>query len=225
MVDQLSRLDPAVVAANLEQVRASIVAAGRDADSVEILAAIKYLPVELLPSLAAGGISTVGENRAQALEEKQGAVIAGSPVGELFAHWDFIGALQSRKVKDLLGRVRYIHSLASESALVQLARHDARGTEVLVEVNVAGDPDKSGIRPEQLGSFIQSCPVPVAGLMTMPPHAEAPEQSRPHFRTLRELAGEHGLAVLSMGTSQDYRVALEEGATIIRLGTALFAAP
>ncbi len=217
MVDQLTRLDPAVVAANLERVKAQIAAAGREPQSVEILAAIKYLPAELLPALAAGGVTTVGENRAQALEEKQGAVGV-----ELFGQWDFIGALQSRKVKDLLGRVRYIHSLASESAVRQLGRHDAQGTEVLIEVNVAGDPDKSGIEPDQLTTFIERCPMTVAGLMTMAPHAEDPEQSRPHFRALKELADEHGLHQLSMGTTQDYRVALEEGATIIRLGSALF---
>jgi pyridoxal phosphate enzyme (YggS family) len=220
MVELLTALDPAVVAANLERVRTSIVDAGRDPDSVEILAAIKYLPAELLPALAAGGVRTVGENRAQALAEKLAAVGR-----ERFANWDFIGQLQSRKVKELLGQVRYIHSLASESALEQLARHDPHGTQVLVEVNVAGDPEKSGITADDLASFIARCPVTVAGLMTMPPHAEDPEQSRPHFRALRELALQHGLGELSMGTTQDYRVALEEGATIIRLGSGLFSAP
>ena len=220
MVTQLTALAPATVAANLARLREEIAAAGRAPDSVEILAAIKYLPAALLPALAAGGISTVGENRAQALVEKQAA-----HGRELFAHWDFIGQLQSRKVKDLLGNVRYIHSLASDSAREQLARHDARGTKVLVEVNVAGDANKSGIAPERLARFIADCPVTVAGLMTMPPHAERAEQSRPHFRRLRELAADHGLSVLSMGTSQDYRVALEEGATIIRLGSGLFHGP
>lgn len=232
MVDQLRALDAAVVASNLRRVRAEAVAAGRDLDAVEILAAIKYLPVDLLPALAAGGVCTVGENQAQALVEKQEAVgwngaglaEGGVEGGGLFAHWDFIGQLQSRKVKDLLGRVRYIHSLASESALTQLEKHDARGTQVFIEVNVAGDPDKSGIAPSQLASFIARCPVTVAGLMTMPPSAQDPERSRPAFTALRELAGEHGLGELSMGTSQDYRVALEEGATIIRLGSGLFTA-
>ncbi|HET9074797.1 MAG TPA: YggS family pyridoxal phosphate enzyme [Solirubrobacteraceae bacterium] len=219
MVDQLNELDAATVAANLITVRSEIVAAGRDLDAVEVLAAIKYLPGHLLGALAEGGISVVGENRAQALLEKQDAVGR-----ELFAHWDFIGQLQSRKVKDLLGRVRFIHSLASESALAQLERHEAGGTQVLVEVNVAGDPDKSGIAPRELGAFIQRCPVPVAGLMTMPPAAEDPEASRPFFRLLAQLADEYSLAHLSMGTTQDYRVALEEGATIIRLGSGLFSA-
>jgi uncharacterized pyridoxal phosphate-containing UPF0001 family protein len=229
VVDQLRALDPAVVAANLARVAAEIVASGRDPQSVEILAAVKYLPPELLPALAAGGVRVVGENRAQALVEKQAYLEAlhrgeGAETGGVFAAWDFIGQLQSRKVKDLLGHVRYIHSLASASALEQLGRHDADGTEVLVEVNVAGDPDKSGVAPAELADFIARCPVAVAGLMTMPPHAENPEASRPHFAGLARLASEHGLVQLSMGTSQDYRVALEEGATIIRLGSVLFTA-
>jgi uncharacterized pyridoxal phosphate-containing UPF0001 family protein len=228
MVDQLRTLDAAVVASNLQRVRAEVIAAGRELADVEVLAAIKYLPAELLPALAAGGISTVGENQAQALEQKQVAVgwsRTGAPGGDgLFPHWDFIGQLQSRKVKNLLGRVRYIHSLASESALTQLEKHDARGTEVFVEVNVAGDREKSGIAPSELGDFLARCPLTVAGLMTMPPHAQDPEQSRPVFAALAQLAAEHDLAQLSMGTSQDYRVALEEGATIIRLGSGLFSA-
>ena len=148
MVDQLTHLDAEVVRENLRRVESEIAAAGRALDSVEILAAIKYLPAELLPQLAAGGVTVVGENRAQALIEKQAAV------GEaLFAQWDFIGQLQSRKVRDLLGRVRYIHSLASDSALAQRERHAgaAGGTEVLIEINVAGDPDKSGFAPDRPG--------------------------------------------------------------------------
>jgi uncharacterized pyridoxal phosphate-containing UPF0001 family protein len=217
MVDQLTSLDAAVVALNVMRVRAEIIDAGRDPDDIDLLAAIKYLPAELLPALAAGGVSTVGENRAQALEEKQAAATP-----ELFAAWDFIGQLQSRKVKDLLGRVRYIHSLASESALEQLNRHDPQGTQVLIEVNVADDPDKSGIAPDELADFIARAEIPVVGLMTMPPSAKDPEQSRPYFARLAELAREHSLAHLSMGTTQDYRVAIEEGATIIRLGSGLF---
>ena len=134
--------------------------------------------------------------------------------------WDFIGALQSRKVKDVAPVVRVIHSVASESALAQLARHPA--SEVLVQVNVAGAEGKAGIAPDALGAFIARCPVPVTGLMTMPPFAERPEASRPHFARLAELATEHGLARLSMGTTQDYEVAVAEGATIIRVGSALY---
>ena len=219
MVAQLSELDPAVVEANLLRVREEIARAGRSVTDVEILAAIKYLPPELLPALAVGGVTVVGENRAQGLAEKQAAVGL-----ETFAHWDFIGQLQSRKVKELLGRVRYIHSVASDSALAQLERHEARGTAILVEVNIARDPDKSGIAPAALGAFLaraHSAGVEVAGLMTMPAQTADPESSRPAFATLAELAAEHRLAHLSMGTSQDYRVAVEEGATIIRLGSGL----
>jgi PLP dependent protein len=226
VVDLIEELEPETVRANLKRIREEISAAGRDPDTVEILAAIKYLPAEHLPALAAGGIKVVGENRAQDLIAKQDAY------GELFEHWDFIGALQSRKVKDLVGRVRYIESLGSESALAQLGRHGGGGdgvhgprTEVLIEVNVAREEGKGGIAPEQLGHFIEACPVPVVGLMTMPPKADRPGDSRPHFAALRELAEHHQLRELSMGTSQDYRVAVEEGATIIRLGSVLYRFP
>jgi uncharacterized pyridoxal phosphate-containing UPF0001 family protein len=217
MIEPVARLEPAVVAENLRRVRADIAATGRDPATVEILAAIKYVPAELLGALAAGGISTVGENRVQDLLAKQERTGITR-----FAHWDFIGALQSRKVAALLGRVRYIHSLASETALAQLGCHDPGDTRLLIEVNVAADPAKAGIEPAALESFLTRCPIPVVGLMTMPPQAATPEASRPAFRALAELARAHGLAELSMGTSQDYRVAVEEGATIIRLGRGLF---
>ena len=160
------------------------------------------------------GIELVGENRAQELLAKQEAH------GDLFT-WDFIGALQSRKVKDVAPNVRLIHSLASESAL-RKARADP-AQEVLVQVNVAGEEREGRDRSRRdLGDFIARCPVPVTGLMTMPPFVERPEDNRPHFARLAELAAEHGLARLSMGTSQDYAVAAEEGATIVRLGTVLY---
>jgi pyridoxal phosphate enzyme (YggS family) len=212
-------LDAAAVRANLEHARAQIAAAasaaGRDPDEVEILAAVKYVPARELDVLAAAGIELVGENRAQELEAK-----AGSHPG-LFT-WDFIGQLQSRKVKQILPYVRYIHSVASESVLAQLARHASPATEVLVEVNVAGETGKSGVAPGELGSFLERSPVRVVGLMTMPPLARSAEDNRRHFATLRELADRHGLHHLSMGTSQDYPVAVEEGATIVRLGTCLY---
>jgi PLP dependent protein len=200
-------LDAANVRRNLEQVRERI---GPD---VEVLAAIKYLDPDDLPALAEGGITLVGENRAQELAAKQDAH------GEHF-DWDFIGALQSRKVKDLAGRVRLIHTLASDSALAKLEANAV--DEVLVQVNVAGEEGKAGIAPGELAAFIERCPVPVGGLMTMPPFTERAEESRRHFARLAELAGEHGLARLSMGTTQDYEVAVEEGATIVRLGSALY---
>jgi uncharacterized pyridoxal phosphate-containing UPF0001 family protein len=203
------------VRANLERVRAEIVAAGRDPGDVEILAAVKYVPLEQLGVLAEGGISLLGENRAQELARK-----ADAYPGRFT--WDFIGALQSRKVRDLLPYVRYIHSVASDSALTQLGRHGTPDTEVLIEVNVAGEEGKAGIAPSELDDFLARCPVRAVGLMTMPPFAVDPDDSRPHFRELRRLAEEHGLAQLSMGTSQDYLVAVQEGATIIRLGAVLY---
>jgi PLP dependent protein len=192
---------------NLERVRERI------GTRVEILAAIKYVEAEDLPALAEGGIELVGENRAQELLAKQAAH------GELFA-WDFIGAIQSRKLKLISPHVRLIPSIASESALRRLEQHPAH--EVLIQVNVAGEESKEGIDPSELADYIERCPSPVTGLMTMPPFAERPEDSRRYFARLAQLAGEHGLERLSMGTSQDYEVAVQEGATIIRLGSVLY---
>lgn len=203
----MAGLDPRRVRDNLERVRERI------GTEVEICAAIKYIDADDLPALAEAGITLVGENRAQELAAKQDAHRG------LF-EWDFIGALQSRKVKDVAPRVRLIHSVASESALAQLEKHPA--AEILVQVNVAGEAGKAGIAPEDVGEFISRSPVPVTGLMTMPPFAESPEDSRPHFARLAALAAEHGLERLSMGTSQDYEVAVAEGATIVRLGSALY---
>jgi pyridoxal phosphate enzyme (YggS family) len=216
LVDLIRGLRPAQVRANLERIRAEIagVAQGRE---VQVLAAVKYIAAEELDALAEAGVDLVGENRAQEL-------IAKAEVHPGQFTWDFIGQLQSRKIKLLLPWVRYIHSVASDSALVQLARHGSRETRVLVEVNIAGEEGKSGIAPRELSEFLERCPVPVVGLMTMPPIAASPEQSRRYFAALRELAERHALRELSMGTSQDYLVAVEEGATIVRLGTVLYAA-
>jgi pyridoxal phosphate enzyme (YggS family) len=200
-------MDADLVRRNLERVREQI------GTEVEILAAIKYVEADDLPALADAGIELVGENRAQELLAKQAAH------RDLFT-WDFIGQLQSRKVKDVAPNVRLIHSLASDSALRRLEEHPAR--EVLVQVNVAEEEGKAGIAPDELGEFIARVPVPVTGLMTMPPFVDRPEDNRRHFARLAELAGEHGLARLSMGTSQDYAVAAEEGATIVRLGSVLY---
>jgi pyridoxal phosphate enzyme (YggS family) len=208
-------LDPGRVRANLERVRERIAAAGRDPAGVQVCAAIKYVPADELGVLAEAGIEVVGENRAQDLVAKQERVGRGT-----FPEWHFIGALQSRKVRDVAPRVALIHSLASDSALAQLEKHPA--PEVLVQVNIAGEEGKEGIAPAALGDFIARCPVPVGGLMTMPPFAEDPEDSRPHFAALAELAAEHGLSKLSMGTTQDFEVAAAEGATIVRLGTVLY---
>jgi hypothetical protein len=196
------------IAENLARVREQI---GPD---VEVLAAVKYVEAEYLPALAEAGIELVGENRAQDLLAKQ------EHHRDLFT-WDFIGAIQSRKLKDIAPNVRLIHSIASESALKRLEQHPAE--EVLIQVNVAGEESKEGIDPAELATYIERCPSPVTGLMTMPPFTEDPEDNRPHFARLAELAAEHGLQRLSMGTSQDFAVAVEEGATIVRLGWILYA--
>ena len=200
-------MDPEHIRRNLERVREQI---GPD---IEILAATKYVPERDLPALAEAGIELVGENRAQDLLAQQEAH------SDLFT-WDFIGRLQSRKVKDIAPNVRLIHSLASDSAIRKLEEHPAK--EVLVQVNVAGEEGKAGIDPGELADFIARCPVPVTGLMTMPPFVERAEDNRRHFARLAELAGEHGLTRLSMGTTQDYEVAAEEGATIMCLGSVLY---
>jgi uncharacterized pyridoxal phosphate-containing UPF0001 family protein len=202
-------LEATKIAANFERARE---VAG---DGVEILAATKYVPLEEMGALAEAGIRLVGENRQQDLAAKH------ERWGSAF-EWDFIGNLQCRKVRQLLPICRLIHSVASDSALEQLGRHGDPDTEVLVEVNVAGEEGKGGVEPNELGAFLDRCPVRVSGLMTMPPFSQDPEASRPHFARLAELAAEHGLDRLSMGTSQDWRVAVEEGATIVRLGTALY---
>ncbi len=223
MVELITGLQAERVRSNLEAVRAEVTAAAqrasRDPGEVEILAAGKYVPCEELPVLAAAGITLVGENRAQDLTEKTASH------GDLFT-WDFIGALQSKHVRAIVPHVRLIHSLATDSALRELERHLDRakpGLRVLVEVNLAGDPSKAGIAPERLAQFVARSPLPVAGLMTMPPLAGGdPNLSRPWFRRLRELASEHGLRELSMGTTQDFATAVEEGATIVRIGTRLY---
>jgi PLP dependent protein len=221
MAELIHGLDPALVRERVAEARERIAQAaaraGRDPADVELLAAVKYVPLEELGTLAAAGLTLLGENRAQELTAKAAAYPGAFT-------WDFIGHLQSRKVKDLTPHVRYIHSVASDSALEQLAKHQAARPDfgILVEVNVAGEASKSGIEPGELPAFLARAPVPVVGLMTMPPAAERPEDSHPHFAMLRELAASHGLAHLSMGTSQDYEVAVEEGATIVRLGSTLY---
>jgi hypothetical protein len=219
VADLIYGLDPGRVAENAARVREEIATAallsGREPDDVALLAAVKYVPLEELGVLADAGLTLLGENRAQDLEAKANAY-------EGVFRWHFIGQLQSRKVKQIVPHVELIHSVASDSALAQLERHGTPETEVLLEVNVAGEGAKAGIAPEELGAFIARCPVRVSGLMTMPPFASDPDASRPYFARLRELAAEHGLRELSMGTSQDYAVAVEEGATIVRVGSTLY---
>ncbi len=211
MVPLIRGLDAARVRARLDEIREEV---GPD---VEVLAATKYVALEELPVLAEAGVRLVGENRAQDLEAKHAAH------GPAFT-WDFIGHLQSRKVRQVLPRVRLIHSVSSDSVLEQLRTRtaDRPDLEILVEVNVAREPGKAGVDPGELDAFIARCPVRVTGLMTMPPLAERPEDSRRWFAALAQLAADRGLPRLSMGTSQDLAVAAQEGATVVRVGSRLF---
>jgi uncharacterized pyridoxal phosphate-containing UPF0001 family protein len=206
----MAGLDPDRVRRNLEEIRAQL-----PDPSITVLAAVKYLDAVDLPALWEAGVRVVGENRAQALQEK-------AAVESRFT-WDFIGHLQSRKVRVVLPLVRWIHSVGSDSVLRELAKHGTPDTEVLVEVNVAQEEGKSGIAPRDLPAFLERCPATVVGLMTMPPFAEDPEASRRWFAALAQLAADHGLRELSMGTTQDFAVAAQEGATIIRVGSRLYA--
>ena len=177
-------------------------------DGVTVVVATKYVTVDELGVLADAGVRVVGENRAQELAAKH------ERWGDAF-RWHFIGHLQSRKAKTVNELCELCHSLSSESAAEKLE------IPALVEVNLSGEPTKSGVAPEALGEFLTRYS-DVRGLMTMPPWTEDPEASRPYFRRLRELAKEHGLRELSMGTSQDYPIAVEEGATLVRVGSTIF---
>jgi pyridoxal phosphate enzyme (YggS family) len=218
-------LQPEVVRERYAAIRAEI--ADRARGEVEILAAVKYVERDDLAALVEAGILRVGENRTDQLIAKQAGY-------ETAFTWDFIGHLQSRKVRDLVGRVALVHALESESVARQLQERSAAAQDVLVEVNVAADPSKYGVAPAELDAFLELLAgldrVRVRGLMTMPAFASDPEDSRASFAALRELAarcaarwsGTHTFDVLSMGTSQDYLVAVDEGATIVRLGGVLY---
>ncbi len=173
-----------------------------------VVAATKYVTLEDMRMLTDAGVQVVGENRAQDLERKH------AEYGDAF-RWHFIGHLQSNKVKVVNRICELVHSLDSDSAAGRLA------VPALVEVNLAGESSKSGIVSDDLPRFLQLYG-DVRGLMTMPPETDDPEASRPYFIRLRELAEPHGLRELSMGTSQDYRVAAEEGATLVRVGSVLY---
>ncbi len=177
--------------------------------AVTIVAATKYVSVEDMAALVEAGIEVVGENRLQDLEAKH------ARYGDAF-HWHFIGHLQSRKARDVSSLCELVHSLDSASAAQRLS------IPALVQVNLAGEETKSGVAPEELEAFVAASPVEIRGLATMPPLADDPEVSRPYFRRLRELAESLGLHELSMGTSQDYKVAAEEGATMVRVGSVLW---
>jgi pyridoxal phosphate enzyme (YggS family) len=196
------RVSPEEVRARYERIRAAV------GDEVTIVAATKYVSVEDLAVLAEAGIEVVGENRAQDLEAKHAAY------GDAF-RWHFIGHLQSRKAKAVNATCELVHSLSSESAANRLE------IPALVEVNLSGEETKSGVTEAELDALIAAYP-DVRGLMTMPPETDDPEASRPYFRRLRKLAVDRGLPELSMGTSQDYGIAVEEGATLIRVGSVLY---
>jgi pyridoxal phosphate enzyme (YggS family) len=191
---------------NYERIRSEV------GPEITVVAATKYADLETMELLAEVGVEVVGENRAQEL------VVKHERFGDRF-RWHFIGHLQSRKAKEVSGLCELVHSLSSASAAKRLT------VPALVEVNLAGEETKEGVSPDQLPRFLaeaQELGADVRGLMTMPPLADDPERSRPYFRRLRELAGQHGLGELSMGTSQDYGVAAEEGATLVRVGSVLF---
>jgi PLP dependent protein len=190
------------IRSNYERIRAEV------GDAVTIVAATKYVSADDMAALAEAGIEVVGENRAQDLEAKHAAY------GDAF-RWHFIGHLQSRKAKIVNRTCELVHSLSSVSAAKRLE------VPALVEVNLSGEASKSGVQEDELDALLGAYP-DVRGLMTMPPETDDPETSRPYFRRLRGLAAGHGLTELSMGTSQDYRVAVEEGATLIRVGSVLY---
>jgi pyridoxal phosphate enzyme (YggS family) len=175
---------------------------------VTVVAATKYVPLDQLGALVEAGVEVVGENRAQDLAAKHAVY------GDAF-RWHFIGHLQSNKAKVVNAICELVHSLDSESTARRLT------VPALLEVNLSGEPSKSGVPPEEIAGWLERFPA-IRGLMTMPPLAEDPEASRPFFRRLAGLAAEHGLSDLSMGTSQDWRVAIEEGATHVRVGSTLF---
>ena len=210
----ITGLDAGQIARNLERVKTAIADAGRDPGTIDILAAVKYVPIDEIGTLHDAGLTLLGENRAQELEEKATAHPDFT--------WHFIGQLQSRKVKQIVPYATLIHSVASESALKQLATHATPETRILIEVNVAGEEGKAGIAPDELPRYLEQSPVEVLGLMTMPPFTDRPEDSRRHFAALKALADTHGLKELSMGTSQDFAIAAAEGATIVRIGTTLY---
>jgi pyridoxal phosphate enzyme (YggS family) len=185
---------------------------GEVGPDVTIVAATKYVSVEDMAALAEAGIEVVGENRLQDLLAKH------ARYGDEF-RWHFIGHLQSRKAKQVSEVCELVHSLDSDSAATRLS------IPALVQVNLAGEETKSGVAPEELAAFVSRSPVEIRGLATMPPLADDPEASRPYFRRLRELSETLDLSELSMGTTQDYRVAAEEGATYVRVGSALWQGP
>lgn len=211
--------DLETVSHNFAAIQARVAAAcarvARRPESIGICVATKYVDADAMKVLREAGVRVAGENRLQDMIAKQ----------ERFRddfEWHFIGRIQSRKAAEIAERVSVIHSLASESARDRLAAMQGPLPRVLIQVNIAGEASKEGISPQNLGGFVAECPFKVSGLMTMPPLTKDPEDARQYFRKLAELAAEFNLTELSMGTTQDFEVAVEEGATLIRVGSALF---
>jgi pyridoxal phosphate enzyme (YggS family) len=222
------------IAHNLEvvrsEVRRAVEAAGRDPGSVLLLAVSKTQPVEAIVAAYQAGQRAFGENYLQELTRKAEAL------GHLAdIRWHHIGQLQSNKIRQLAPVASVVHGVDRLSLVAELdkrAGSAGRTLEVLCEVNIAGEHSKSGCEPAELAALLaalgEAKHLRLRGLMTMPPFDEDPEASRPHLRRLRELRDAHGgpevLPELSMGMSHDFRVAIEEGATIVRIGTAIFGA-
>jgi pyridoxal phosphate enzyme (YggS family) len=211
--------DLETVKRNLASVHQQVVDAcarvDRDPSAVSICVATKYVDNEGMKVLRDAGVAIAAENRLQDMAAKQ----------ELFAddfEWHFIGAIQSKKIREIASRATTIHSLATESARDKLGGLEGSLPRLLVQVNVSGEESKQGVAPAELDEFIAGSPLPISGLMTMPPATAEPEAARTYFDQLAQLAAERGLTELSMGTSQDFGVAVEAGATLIRVGSVLF---
>jgi PLP dependent protein len=215
---------PSDIVARLGAVRERIAAAcrraGRPEDAVELVAVGKGHPSGLLRAALQAGQRSLGENYAQELVAKAGALSG------LGVRWHFVGGLQRNKVRKIVGLATVIQTVDDSALAVEIDRRAAAlgaVQDILVQVNVAGEPQKSGVAPPDLGRLLDVIAghgrLRCLGLMAIPPESE---NARPHFRALAALATAHGLRDLSMGMSQDFEVAIEEGATMVRVGSAIF---
>lgn len=210
--------DVQTVRRNLAKVQKRVAAAcdrvDRDPETVQICVATKYVDAEGMLALKEAGVKIAAENRLQDMLLKQAKF-------KNDFQWHFIGSIQSRKAREIAGHVSTIHSLSTESARDKLTELQ-NPPKVLIQVNVSGEESKSGVAPEDIADFIAQSPVPISGLMTMPPLTKRPEAARPYFRALAMMVKDHGLSALSMGTTQDFEIAIEEGASLIRVGSVIF---
>jgi PLP dependent protein len=216
------------VKANVERVRERVARAaersGRRPDDVLLIGVSKMVDVEPIRAALGAGLRALGENRVQ--EARAKIDVLGQPVP-----WHLIGHLQTNKARDAVELFAVIHSIDREELAREVdrrARARNRIVDVLVEVNVAGEASKSGVAPDDVGRLLDALSglgqLRVRGLMAIPPAVERAEEARPWFRRLRELAERHGVKELSMGMSADFEVAIAEGATMVRVGTAIFGA-